>query len=102
MSEGEPIGPIEFLGTIPVKDGALQAHGEMGFRVVIDIPESDLPSYMRLHLMRGKVIKFRAEATDEIATPRTKRKNKKTNGEATERSESDRRADRELSRIRLH
>ncbi len=70
----EPIGPIDFLGTIPIKDGALQAHGEMGFRVVIDISESDLPAYMRLHLMRGRVIRFRAEATDEIATPRSKRK----------------------------
>ncbi len=72
----EPIGPIDFLGTIPIKDGALQAHGEMGFRVTLDIPESELPAYMRLHLMRGKVIKFRAEATDEIATPRTRRKKK--------------------------
>lgn len=74
----EAIGLIEFIGTIPIKDGALQAHGEMGFRVVLDIPESEMPSYMRLHLMRGRVIKFTAEATDEIATPRSKRKKKQS------------------------
>lgn len=72
----EPIGPIEFIGTIPFKDGALQAHGEMGFRIVLDIPESELPAYIRFHLMRGRVIKFRAEATDEMATPRSRRKKK--------------------------
>jgi hypothetical protein len=102
--DGDLIGPIEFLGTIPIKDGALQAHGEMGFRVTIDIAEDELPAYMRLHLMRGKVIRFRAEATDEIATPRTRRKKKVVpdNGETAERSEPNRRSDRELGRIRLH
>lgn len=68
------IGPIEFIGTIPMKDGALQAHGDMGFRITIDLANDELPAYMRFHLMRGRVIKFRAEATDEIATPRSKRK----------------------------
>lgn len=70
----EPIGPVEFIGTIPFMDGALKAHGESGFRLAIDIPESDLPAYMRLHLMRGKVIRFTAEATDEVATPRSRGK----------------------------
>jgi hypothetical protein len=101
VSDDDLIGPIEFLGTIPQKDGALQAHGDMGYRVMIDIANDELPAYIRLHLMRGKVIKFRAEATDELATPRTRRK-KKDHGETPERSESDRRADRKLGRIRLH
>lgn len=72
----EPIGLVEFLGTIPIMDGALKAHGENGYRVSIDLADDELPAYMRLHLMRGKVIRFTAEATEEIATPRTrKRKN---------------------------
>lgn len=71
---------VEFIGTIPFKDGALQAHGEMGFRIVLDIPESELPAYIRFHLMRGRVIRFTAEATDEIATPRSRRKKETKTG----------------------
>ena len=74
----EPIGLVEFIGTIPIKEGALQAHGESGFRVLLDIPEAELPAYMRLHLMRGKVIRFTAEATDEIATPRSRKRVKES------------------------
>lgn len=72
----EPIGLVEWLGTIPIMDGALKAHGDNGFRVTIDLSDDELPAYMRLHLMRGKVIRFTAEATDEIATPRSRRKKK--------------------------
>ena len=81
----EPIGIIEFIGTIPFKDGALQANGEMGFRIILDIPESEMPAYMRLHLMRGRVIRFTAEATDEIATPRSRRKKRHGGQEVSDR-----------------
>ena len=81
MGMGDPIGLIEFIGTIPTMDGALKAHGDNGFRVTLDIADDELPSYMRLHLMRGKVIRFTAEATDEVATPRTRRKTKKREDE---------------------
>jgi len=78
----EPIGMIFFLGTIPVMDGALKAHGDNGYRITIDLADDELPAYMRLHLLRGKVIRFQAEATDEIATPRTRGRKPKETEEA--------------------
>ena len=80
---------VEFLGTMPLVDGVLKAHGDGGFRLVIDIPETELPAYIRLHLLRSKVLLFSVEEAPDQGVVATGRKRKKKADNA-ETEDSDR------------
>jgi hypothetical protein len=75
--------------TIAQVTGALKTMADGGFRWIFDIPQIELPAHVRMHLHLNKRLKLTIEALED-------------DGETPERSESDRRADRELSSIRLH
>jgi hypothetical protein len=45
--------------------GALKTMGDGGFRIIFDAPESELPAYMRIHLLRNKRLKLTIEALDD-------------------------------------
>ena len=53
--------PISFIGSFPSIATAIRVHGDGGARIVIDIPENELPAIARLLLMRGKAIKVTVE-----------------------------------------
>jgi hypothetical protein len=57
--------PVEFLASIAPTDGSLKASGVDGFRMLLDIPESETPAYVRLLLCRGKVLKVKIEIEGE-------------------------------------
>lgn len=65
--------PIAFLASIATTDGALKASGIDGFRMLLDIPESETPAYIRLHLCRGRVLRITVEIEGE-RPPKRKRK----------------------------
>jgi hypothetical protein len=65
--------PIEFSASIATTDGALKASGIDGFRMLLDIPESETPAYVRLLLCRGKVLRVTIEIEGE-RSPKRKRK----------------------------
>lgn len=48
--------PLTFLATIPLTDGALKAHGDGGFRITLDLPDSEAPAYVRLLLCRQQIL----------------------------------------------
>lgn len=60
------IDKITFLATIPDLQSAITisgAEGE-GARVKIDIPDHEMPSVLRLMLLRGQVLKVTIEAEE--------------------------------------
>ena len=71
---------IEFEASIAPLDSGIKV-GQSGARVQIDIPESEMPSIVRLLLMRGKPLKITVEEVSESLSygstnttkPRTKR-----------------------------
>lgn len=65
--------PVEFMASIAPTDGSLKASGVDGFRMLLDIPESETPAYVRLLLCRGKVLRVKIEIEGE-RPPKRKRK----------------------------
>lgn len=67
--------PLTFLASIPPTDGALKAHGDGGFRLVLDIPDSEAPAFVRLLLYRQQVLQVTIQAQGKrIAKPKRGRK----------------------------
>ena len=61
MSEGALI--VE--ASIATITGALKTMGDGGFRMAFDAPETELPAYMRLHLLRNKRLKLTIQVVDD-------------------------------------
>lgn len=57
--------PLAFLASVAAATGALKTMADGGFRVTLDIPETELPAYARLHLLRGCVLKITVETEDD-------------------------------------
>ena len=64
---------ITFAASIAPTDGSLKASGVEGFRMTLDLPESETPAYVRLLLCRGKVLRVTIEIAGE-RPPKQKRK----------------------------
>jgi hypothetical protein len=45
--------------------GALKTMGDGGFRMTFDAPESELPEYIRIHLLRNKRLRLTIEEMDD-------------------------------------
>lgn len=65
--------PIEFSASIAPTDGSLKASGVEGFRMTLDIPESETPAYVRLLLCRGHWLRVTVQIEGE-RPPKRKRK----------------------------
>ena len=52
--------PVSFLASFPPIQSAIKV-GQDGARVQFDIPETEMPSIVRLMLMRGIVLKITVE-----------------------------------------
>lgn len=66
--------PVEFSASIAPTDGSLKAHGLEGFRMVLDIPESETPAYVRLLLCRGHALRVTVQIDGERRPAARKRK----------------------------
>lgn len=53
--------PICFIASFPNIQSAIRVSGDGGARILLDIPESELPAIARLLLMRGKAISVTVE-----------------------------------------
>ena len=53
--------PISFIASFPNIQTAIRVAGDGGARILLDIPENELPAIARLLLMRGKAIKVTVE-----------------------------------------
>ena len=53
--------PICFIASFPNIQSAIRVSGDGGARILLDIPESELPAIARLLLMRGKAINVTVE-----------------------------------------
>lgn len=53
--------PICFIASFPNIQSAIRVSGDGGARILLDIPESELPAIARLLLMRGKAINVTIE-----------------------------------------
>ena len=53
-------GPVTFLASFPPIQSAIKV-GQDGARVQFDIPETEMPSIVRLMLMRGVVLRITVE-----------------------------------------
>jgi hypothetical protein len=62
--------PVTFLASFPPIQSAIKV-GQDGARVQFDIPETEMPSIVRLMLMRGVVLRVTVEP--EVATPARRR-----------------------------
>ena len=52
---------ITFIASFPGIASAIRVAGDGGARILLDIPENELPAIARLLLMRGKAIKVTVE-----------------------------------------
>jgi hypothetical protein len=52
---------IEFQASIATTASALQAHGECGFRVVLDLSETEQDAFFALVMARNRVLKIAIE-----------------------------------------
>jgi hypothetical protein len=59
--------PVTFLASFPNIQTAIRVAGDGGARILLDIPEDELPSIARLLLMRGQVLRITVET--EPAAP---------------------------------
>ncbi len=67
----------------------MKAHGDEGFRVTFDLPDSEAPAYIRLLLARGHTLTMTAEWDDTDAKPPPKRKAKRKEPEWGDDTEDD-------------
>ncbi len=61
--------PIMFLASFPNIQTAIRVAGDGGARILLDIPEDELPSIARLLLMRGMVLRVTVEPERKEAQP---------------------------------
>ena len=77
--------PLTFFASIAPTESALKAHGLEGFRVLLDLPETETPAYVRLLLCRGHVLRITVEAmalqTEGVREPARRRKAKRKQAE---------------------
>jgi hypothetical protein len=59
---------ITFLASFPNIQTAIRVAGDGGARILLDIPEDELPAIARLLLMRGMVLKITVEINDNGET----------------------------------
>ena len=64
--------PLTFLASFPPIQSAIKV-GQDGARVQFDIPETEMPSIVRLMLMRGIVLRVTVEAEKTKPQPRKAR-----------------------------
>ena len=81
--------PIEFSASIAPTDGSLKASGVEGFRMTLDIPESETPAYVRLLLCRGHWLRVTVQIEGE-RPPKRKRKAGRGKQDDAETEDSDR------------
>lgn len=62
--------PITFLASFPNIQTAIRVAGDGGARILLDIPEDEMPAIVRLMLMRGKVIRVTIEDEATDGTPK--------------------------------
>jgi hypothetical protein len=53
--------PVSFLASFPNIQTAIRVAGDGGARILLDIPEDELPAIARLLLMRGQVLRVTVE-----------------------------------------
>lgn len=68
--------PVTFLASIAPTEGGLKIHGVDGYRLLLDIPEGELPAVMRLALLRRQVLKITIIGYGEAGEKPAKRKKK--------------------------
>jgi hypothetical protein len=54
--------PVSFLASFPNIQTAIRVAGDGGARILLDIPETELPAIVRLLLLRGQVIRVTVQA----------------------------------------
>ncbi len=65
MSEQPDDTPLVVDASIAQITGALKTMADGGFRWIFDIPESELPAHVRLHLFREMRLKITIEPNDD-------------------------------------
>jgi hypothetical protein len=60
--------PVTFLASFPNIQTAIRVAGDGGARILLDIPEDEMPAIVRLMLMRGQVIRVTVEPEKQEAT----------------------------------
>lgn len=60
--------PITFLASFPNIQTAIRVAGDGGARILLDIPEDEMPAIVRLMLMRGQVIRVTVEPEKQEVT----------------------------------
>ncbi len=69
LTPAEPLDgddpPVAFLCSLPLIQSAIRIAGDGGARVLIDIPESELPAIVRLVLLRGQLLRVTIEPARE-------------------------------------
>lgn len=82
------IDKVEFVASIAPTESGMKIHGIDGYRVLLDIPEGELPAVMRLALLRRMALKVTIEPlAEQPAAPTKARKGKRIedNGETEDR-----------------
>lgn len=62
--------PLTFLASFPNIQTAIRVAGDGGARILLDIPEDELPSIARLLLMRGMVLRVTVQEETQPAKVR--------------------------------
>lgn len=57
--------PLTVEATIAQATGALKTMADGGFRWIFDIPESELPAHVRVHMYRDKRLRLTIEVLDD-------------------------------------
>lgn len=65
MGEDSMTDPITFEASIAPLQSAITIASDGGARIKIDIPEREMPSIVRMMLMRGKVLRITVEVADD-------------------------------------
>lgn len=60
--------PVSFVASFPNIQTAIRVAGDGGARILLDIPESELPAIVRLLLLRGQVVRVTV-APERAAQP---------------------------------
>lgn len=63
MNDDDPRLTAE--ASIAQATGALKTMADGGFRWVFDVPESELPAHVRVHMLRNKRLKLTIEVIDD-------------------------------------
>lgn len=67
---------VTFLASIAPTESGIKVHGVDGYRLLLDIPEGELPAVMRLALLRRQVLKVTIIGYGEAGEkPAKKKKN---------------------------